>query len=285
MQHTAHTTRSSSMASTGGSSGDAAGDASRVNRDASRSPAPREMRCVIFVAVNPSCCCAEFEFELGSLQNTKFGPTSTIPRLPTGASAPPDRLPAPTSPRSRVRITQRMADSGLFSDGSEDEADNTGPSELTLRDVCQQEFDGFQGRFTDARSTDYPMGALLSFWAGGGRSPYPNMARVARVLLAVPASSAVLERDFSTAGRLIIGSRSRLAGEYVEMTLFLNGNQEYIPVEVPALSTQQVREALPRRLTNPRAEVAALSTGTEDVVDDANIGDVEYTQEADFSEL
>ena len=70
------------------------------------------------------------------------------------------------------------------------------------------------------------------------------MARVARVLLSVPASAAVLERDFSTAGRLITGSRSRLAGEYVEMTLFLNGNKEYIPVEVPSLSESQMKEAV-----------------------------------------
>ena len=109
------------------------------------------------------------------------------------------------------------------------------------------------------------------------------MARVARVLLSVPASAAVLERDFSTAGRLITGSRSRLAGDYVEMTLFLNGNKEYIPVEVPSLSESQMKEAVPRRLTNPRAEVAALSTGVEDVVPvvvfDANIND-EYAAEA-----
>ncbi|CAN0477413.1 unnamed protein product, partial [Ascophyllum nodosum] len=71
------------------------------------------------------------------------------------------------------------------------------------------------------------------------------MARVARVLLSVPASAAVLERDFSTTGRLITGSRSRLAGEYVEMTLFLNGNKEYIPVEVPSLSESQIKEAVP----------------------------------------
>ena len=106
------------------------------------------------------------------------------------------------------------------------------------------------------------------------------MARVARVLLSVPASAAVLKRDFSTTERL---SRSRLAGEYVEMTLFLNGNKKYIPVEVPSLSESQMKEAVPRRLTNPRAEVAALSTGVEDVVPvvvfDANIND-EYAAEA-----
>ena len=154
---------------------------------------------------------------------------------------------------------------------------------LTLREVCQQEFDRFQERFKSTKAKDYPLSVLLSFWAGEGRALYLNMARVARVLLSVPASAAVLERDFSTAGRLITGSRSRLAGEYVEMTLFLNGNKEYIPVEVPSLSESQMKEAVPRRLTNPRAEVAALSTGVEDVVPvvvfDANIND-EYAAEA-----
>ena len=180
---------------------------------------------------------------------------------------------------------QRMADSGLFGDDSEGDgdSDNTGPCKLTLREVCQQEFDRFQERFKSTKAKDYPLSVLLSFWAGEGRALYPNMARVSRVLLSVPASAAVLERDFSTAGRLITGSRSRLAGEYVEMTLVLNGNKEYIPVEVPSLSESQMKEAVPRRLTNPRAEVAALSTGVEDVVPvvvfDANIND-EYAAEA-----
>ena len=180
---------------------------------------------------------------------------------------------------------QRMADSGFFGDDSEGDGDSdkTGPCKLTLREVCQQEFDRFQERFKSTKAKDYPLSVLLSFWAGEGRAPYPNMARVARVLLSVPASAAVLERDFSTAGRLITGSRSLLAGEYVEMTLFLNGNTGYIPVEVPSLSESQMKEAVPRRLTNPRAEVAALSTGVEDVVPvvvfDANIDD-EYAAEA-----
>ena len=68
------------------------------------------------------------------------------------------------------------------------------------------------------------------------------------------------------------------------MTLFLNGNQKYILVQVPALSTQQAQKALLRRLTNLRAEVVALSTGMEDVVPDV-VDDDEYAQEADFSEL
>ena len=139
------------------------------------------MRCVIFVAVNPSCCCVEFEFELGSLQNykTRSDVDDTTPSNKRKRSVGPFASSS-VAKKQGEDMTQRMADSGLFSDGSEDEADDTEPSELTLRDVCQHEFDRFQDRFTDARSTDYPLGALFSFWAGKGRSLYPNMvARVA----------------------------------------------------------------------------------------------------------
>ena len=64
------------------------------------------------------------------------------------------------------------------------------------------------------------------------------MTLAARVLLSVPASSAVLEWNFSTAGQLITGSRSRLDAAYAEMALLLNGlngNQEFIPQEAPTM--------------------------------------------------
>eukprot|EP00752_Nemacystus_decipiens_P016992 g15216.t1 len=81
----------------------------------------------------------------------------------------------------------------------------------------------------------------------------------------VPASSAVLERDFSTAARVLSPSRSRMGAEYVEMTLFLNGSKNNIPREVPSLSEGQAKEALPRRLTDPTKAVLALSSGEDEV--------------------
>ena len=105
------------------------------------------------------------------------------------------------------------------------------------------------------------------------------MARVARVLLSVPASSAVLKRDFSTAGHLITASRSSLSAAYAEMDMFLNGNIEHIPTEVPALSTEQALQAVPRRLSNPKAEVAALSAGEAGHADEAGV-DAHYDEYA-----
>ena len=54
------------------------------------------------------------------------------------------------------------------------------------------------------------------------------------------------------------------------MMLFLNGNQDQIPVEVLALSTHQA-QGVPQRLSDPRAEVVAFSTGeaeTDDAYDE-----------------
>ena len=76
----------------------------------------------------------------------------------------------------------------------------------------------------------------------------------------MPGSSAVLERDFSTAGRLITGSRSRLDTAYAEMVLFNDGNHEYIPQEVLALSTEQALQAVLKRLSDPKPETDGLSS-------------------------
>lgn len=89
------------------------------------------------------------------------------------------------------------------------------------------------------------------------------MARAYRVLLScrrLQASFAVLERDFSTAGRLFTGARSGLDAGYAEMVLFLNGTLEYTPQKVPALTNDQVLEAVHTRLSDPRAEMKAISS-------------------------
>ncbi|CAN0433432.1 unnamed protein product, partial [Ectocarpus sp. 12 AP-2014] len=171
------------------------------------------------------------------------------------ASAPPPfkRSRGPLTVGTTER-TKRLLKSGVFGGSKSSTSRDDGPSELTMKEVCQQEFDRFMARFADTTISDYPIEVLLEFWAGEGKALYPNMARAARVLLSVPASSAVLERDFSTAGRLITGARSRLSAAYVEMVLFLNGNQQYIPMEVPKLSKTQGQEAVPRRLSNPNEE-------------------------------
>ena len=176
----------------------------------------------------------------------------------------------PISTKKSNEQTQQLLASGIFGESSAAPKVSE-PVMLTVREVCQREFDRFQARFGTSTLGEYPVAYLLSFW-DNERVHYPNMARVARVLLSLPASSTVVERDFSTAGRLLPGSGSGSgsgggrpdAAYYAEMVLFLNGNQDSIPAEVPALSIDQARDAIPVRLTNPSKRVADLSAGEED---------------------
>ena len=78
------------------------------------------------------------------------------------------------------------------------------------------------------------------------------------MLLSVLASpTVVLERDFSTAGRLVTAAYSRLDTANAETVLFLDGSKEIIPHVVPRLTNEQVTEAMPRWLT----ETDTLSAG------------------------
>ena len=74
----------------------------------------------------------------------------------------------------------------------------------------------------------------------------------------------MLERDFSDAGRMMTSSRSTTDAKYVEMILFLHGNLDLIPENIPELDGTQSH--LPGRLDNPNPELEGLS-GTFSPVD------------------
>lgn len=63
----------------------------------------------------------------------------------------------------------------------------------------------------------------FSWWAANG-SRFPQLARVARKFLAIPASSVASERVFSTAGLVVNTRRSALKPEHVEQLVFLSQN-------------------------------------------------------------
>ena len=109
-----------------------------------------------------------------------------------------------------------------------------------------------------------PVCDMLDYWSSYSSRVYPRMSRAARVLLSISASAAVLERDFSTAGRLITGCRNRTDAALNEMVLLLNGSYAEIPDEVPMLSEAQALAAVPERLNNPSESTSKLSNGTEE---------------------
>jgi hypothetical protein len=69
-----------------------------------------------------------------------------------------------------------------------------------------------------------PLGSdPLLYWKSRSQS-FLKLARVARVALAIPASSAPSERLFSDAGQVISDRRSRLQGSTVAAVLFLESH-------------------------------------------------------------
>ncbi|KAF0297603.1 putative AC transposase [Amphibalanus amphitrite] len=62
---------------------------------------------------------------------------------------------------------------------------------------------------------------ILSYWRGK-ENELPLLAKVARSILAIPASNTSSERSFSVAGRVIEERRTRLAPDSVDALLFLN---------------------------------------------------------------
>ena len=53
---------------------------------------------------------------------------------------------------------------------------------------------------------------------------YPNLAKLAKKYLAVPASSVPAERIFSLAGNLVTKKRVQLSAENINLLIFLNKN-------------------------------------------------------------
>ena len=64
-------------------------------------------------------------------------------------------------------------------------------------------------------------------WWRGRREQYPNLVRLARKFLCVPATSTQAERVFSWMGFLLNKRRLSLSGESVSMQLFLKDNLEW----------------------------------------------------------
>ena len=101
------------------------------------------------------------------------------------------------------------------------------------------------------------------FWENE-RVHFPNMARVAyKCSCLSPAPSAVFERGFSLAERLITGSQSSLGAACAEMVVSLNGNIDVSTTEGLGLSTDQAVDAVPELLINPEQRVVELSVGDE----------------------
>lgn len=91
-------------------------------------------------------------------------------------------------------------------------------SEATSTNMANLEFRQYMEEAI-IRRKDNP----LSWWKSREKM-YPHLAKIAKKVLCVPATSVPSERIFSKAGQLISDRRSRLKPSNVETILFLNAN-------------------------------------------------------------
>jgi hypothetical protein len=64
---------------------------------------------------------------------------------------------------------------------------------------------------------------LLKFWVNFSYV-YPNIAKMAKKILAIPATQFESERNFSANGRTLKSRRNRLSPENVDLLLFIRKN-------------------------------------------------------------
>ena len=92
---------------------------------------------------------------------------------------------------------------------------------------------------------------LLDFWNGSDAASYfATIAKVAKTVLSIPPSRAVLERDFSVASIILSRRRDSLDGGNVEMMMTCHALQnELICASVPVIDKDKVANHIPGRFS------------------------------------
>lgn len=70
---------------------------------------------------------------------------------------------------------------------------------------------------------------------------------VAQSVLGCPASTGAMDRDFNIADMFMPRKRHSLDPAYLEMSIFFRAQYDYIPCDVPELSYENARGAIPER--------------------------------------
>lgn len=165
----------------------------------------------------------------------RFQPTSTdaaksVPVMASLLDPRFKRLPFLTKEQRETahsELEERIADINLIYTPREDTEPT--PSKRQRLDFMMFEFDSPDNEKTDElQSYLMEKGACdakpLAWWKDNA-GKYPKIAKVARKVLAVPATSVPSERVFSATGLLINKLRNRLASDLVDNIIFLNKNR------------------------------------------------------------
>lgn len=85
------------------------------------------------------------------------------------------------------------------------------------------------------------------YWRSHGKSQPLELRAVAQAVFGCPASAGVMERDFCIADFFMPRKRGSLDPGFLEMSLFLRAQFDHIPNDVPILSADAARDAIPNR--------------------------------------
>ncbi|WAR31598.1 ZBED1-like protein [Mya arenaria] len=97
-----------------------------------------------------------------------------------------------------------------------------GESSVPVVDLVQEELNRYL--LSERRATDSKL-TLLQWWKEN-EFQFPRLAKIAKSVLAVPASSVPSERVFSLAGNIVSKKRARMKPELVDMLIFLKMNRK-----------------------------------------------------------
>lgn len=90
--------------------------------------------------------------------------------------------------------------------------------------------------------------SAAEYWRLHGSKHPLALRAVAQAVLGCPASAGVIERDFCLADWFMPRKRGSLDPAYLEMLLFLRAQYDYIRNDVPTLSDEAAKAAIPDRL-------------------------------------
>ena len=170
--------------------------------------------CARFHACRPDVVCCAWCCAAGCLQATK------APGAVDAAAQQPSCTAGTSSGARAKKRAKKAPKTGLIQ--ARADGDARGRAERELLEF--REFAGNQmetGELTDDATTN-----PLQWWKKWG-SKFPNLAQLARRYLAMPATSAPVERLFSVAGLVATAKRNRLAPSTVSLLVFLH---EALPI-------------------------------------------------------
>lgn len=114
-----------------------------------------------------------------------------------------------------------------FLEDGEDDMGSMQEHPITIDQQIRTEIEAFKSERGQPMYTNDQYSNPLQWWRGHVEK-YPNIWKLASIILAIPATSAPSERVFSTAANIINKKRVRLKPETLDALIFLRGNKEFV---------------------------------------------------------